>query len=432
MDLKKLLEERGLLLSDMEKLSGKADAEKRDFTEDEQKEFDRLASEAETLNKRIERAKKLDEMRSVASADIRQGERTPERAVPTEDGKKKEESRGGFESLGEMLKSVAQAADPHARKIDPRLVETRAASGLNEGVPSEGGFLVQKELINDLLTRTYDTGRLARDVRRFQVGAGKNGIAFNVLDETSRVAGSRLGGIQVYWTAEAGQKMPSRPTFARKDLPLQKLAALLYATDELLEDAVALESMVRQMFPQEFAYALDEAILRGDGVGKPQGILESPALIKVSRAGGGAISYADVLAMYSRFSGDTGKWYINRDTLPSLATMAQVIGSGGVPVWMPANGAAGQLQSTLFGLPVQPIEQASTLGTTGDILLADPKEYLLIEKGGLKTDVSIHVRFIYDESVFRFVLRVNGMPVWSSALTPAQGTNTTSPYVALT
>ena len=40
---------------------------------------------------------------------------------------------------------------------------------------------------------------------------------------------------------------------------------------------------------------------------------------------------------------------------------------------------------------------------------------------GIQTDMSIHVQFLYDESVFRFVLRVDGQPVRASALTPYKG-----------
>jgi len=89
---------------------------------------------------------------------------------------------------------------------------------------------------------------------------------------------------------------------------------------------------------------------------------------------------------------------------------------------MPAGGISGQPYGTLFGLPVLPIEQAATLGTQGDVILADlTNGYILAEKGGIKSDMSIHVQFIYDESVFRFVLRIDGQPVRATALTPYKG-----------
>jgi HK97 family phage major capsid protein len=70
----------------------------------------------------------------------------------------------------------------------------------------------------------------------------------------------------------------------------------------------------------------------------------------------------------------------------------------------------------------------------GDIVLADFQNgYILAEKGGIESNMSIHVRFIYDESIFRFVIRLDGQPVRASALTPYKGgaTATQSHFVAL-
>ena len=41
------------------------------------------------------------------------------------------------------------------------------------------------------------------------------------------------------------------------------------------------------------------------------------------------------------------------------------------------------------------------------------------------------MRFEYDEMAFKFTYRCNGMPSWYSVGTPAKGTTTRSPYVAL-
>jgi HK97 family phage major capsid protein len=98
---------------------------------------------------------------------------------------------------------------------------------------------------------------------------------------------------------------------------------------------------------------------------------------------------------------------------------------------MPAGGMSGLPYATLFGRPVIPVEYCATLGTVGDIILADFNEYLLARKGGLQTASSIHFRFDYDETVFRFVLRLDGQPAWNAPLTPFKGSNTLSPFVAL-
>ena len=67
----------------------------------------------------------------------------------------------------------------------------------------------------------------------------------------------------------------------------------------------------------------------------------------------------------------------------------------------------------------------------GDIILFDPTAYLAIDKGQMQQASSIHVRFIYDETCFRFVYRFNGQPKWRTARTPYKGSNSQSPFVTL-
>jgi len=98
---------------------------------------------------------------------------------------------------------------------------------------------------------------------------------------------------------------------------------------------------------------------------------------------------------------------------------------------MPPGGMSATPYGTLFGRPMLPIEQASTVGTVGDLILADMSQYVVAEKGGMQSASSLHVRFLYDEAVFRFTLRIDGQPMWSAPLTPSQGSNTLSPFVTL-
>ncbi|MBT53754.1 MAG: phage major capsid protein, partial [Mameliella sp.] len=148
------------------------------------------------------------------------------------------------------------------------------------------------------------------------------------------------------------------------------------------------------------------------------------------------IVYENILKMWARAwarGRSNSVWLINQNIEPELFSMAQTVGTGGVPVYLPANGISGSPYSTLMGRPVLPVEQASTLGTKGDIMLVDLDSYLLIDKAGegVKGAESIHVAFATDEKAFRFTYRVNGQPIWQSALTSAKGTATLSPFVTL-
>jgi len=163
-----------------------------------------------------------------------------------------------FRSLGEQFAAVARAAQtPHA--VDRGLLAIQAAAlGGSEGVASDGGFLVQTDFESALLAETYQTAILVGKTDRRPISANANGMKMNVVDETSRVDGSRRGGLLAYWTAEAGAFTKSKPTFRQMELTLQKLTGLYYATDEELKDVAALGANITQLGnkPGRFTMAL--------------------------------------------------------------------------------------------------------------------------------------------------------------------------------
>jgi len=333
-------------------------------------------------------------------------------------------SKDRFKSFGEQLAAVLRAARPGA-SVDSRLFN--AATGMGETVPADGGFLVQQDFSNELLTQVFQTGILAPKCRRIQISGNANSMKINGVDETSRVA-TRSGGILGYWVDEAADKTASKPKFRQIELNLHKLIGLVYSTDELLADAVALEAFIRQAFVAEFGFLLDEAIINGTGAGQPMGVLNSGSLVTVAKETGQkaqTVMAENIMKMRSRLfasSRQNAIWLINQNIEPSLHSMSLSVGTGGIPVYMPAGGLSNLPYDTLYGRPVFPIEQCQTLGTVGDIILADFNSgYIIAEKGGIRADMSIHVAFVSDQSLFRFVMRVDGQPVRASALTPAKG-----------
>lgn len=350
--------------------------------------------------------------------------------------------RGGtgpqpYNSFGEQVLSIVRAQTPGGI-VDPRLRQIQAAAtGLNETVPSEGSFLVQQDFSTALLRSGYETGLISGRCNRFPISPGKNGIKLPAIDETSRATGSRWGGIRSYWTSEAGEKIKSKPTFRLMDMTLKKLIGLCYVTDELLEDVIALEAFLRQAFADEIGFQVDDAIIRGTGAGQPLGILNAGCLVSVTKETGqpaDTLMLENIVKMFSRMPARnrrTAVWYINQEIEPQLFTMSLSVGTGGGPVYLPAGGVSDAPYGSLMGRPVIPIEQASALGDLGDIMFIDPMSYILIDKGAIQTDVSIHLRFDYDESVLRFVFRTDGQPMYASAITPYKGANDLSPFVAL-
>ena len=232
-------------------------------------------------------------------------------------------------------------------------------------------------------------------------------------------------------------KTASKPKFRKIDLSLKKLIGLCYATDELLQDSTALGGVIQEAFTSEFSFRTDDAILNGSGAGMPLGIIPSGALVSVAAEAGQAsatINSLNIFKMWARLLPAAEKnavWIVNKDVYPQLFSLNVAVGLGGIPVWLPAGSISGQPYSTLFGKIVIPCEASATLGTVGDVILADLGGYVLAEKGGIKSDMSIHVRYLYDESVFRFVLRIDGQPALASPITPFKGSSTLSHFVGL-
>jgi len=400
----------------------KAEEESRFLSDEEKTAVDKYENEIRSWDESISRSKKMLAYEPEGKQEVREEE--PEVKTSASKNEKR------FVSFGEQLMAVYRSASPGG-SIDARL-STRAASGLNESNPSDGGFLVQHDFVSSLLKRTYETGILASKVKKIPISNNANGLKINSIDEDSRANGSRWGGVQTYWESEADQLAGSKPKFRQMDLSLKKLTGLCYATDELLQDAAALESVIREAFAEEFGFKIDDAILNGTGAGQPFGVLNSSALVTIAKENNQSdkITVENLTKMWNRLwsrSRQNSVWYINQELEPYLYTLK----IGDKPIYIPAGGLSEKPYGTLFGRPVVPLEQCNAAGELGDIFLADVGQYLLIDKGGINQASSIHVRFLYDENVFRFIYRVDGQPIWSKPLAPYKGSVSVSPFVAL-
>lgn len=308
------------------------------------------------------------------------------------------------------------------------------ASGMSEGISAEGGFMIPPEFSTALLTALAKAGVIAPKCRNFPVN---NNLILPYVNKTTE-ATSWTGGVTIYKPAEGVSKDSSKPAFAKCELKLNKMAAFVYATDELLQDSpIALETFLTTMVSTEMALTKDEDIINGSGAGEAQGIMNSPALISVTIETGQVaktINFINVLKMWSRLYGPSMRnavWLISQDSMQQIMQLSVVVGTGGAPVIV-AN-ATTALPERIFGAPIIWSPHCQTLGTTGDIILADFSQYITITKAGIgmETATSIHLKFLQDETAFRFVVRFDGQGWWSSDVTPKHGSITVSPFVCL-
>ncbi len=357
---------------------------------------------------------------------------------------------GNYGFFAEYAKDVYLAgmsgAEPSAKfdvwqgnvKAYNKVLKTAGTPSLEVGDPGQGGYLVPEEFSASLLERGFTNSNFASRCTTVPMQTNSIGMPFQEdFTHTSYLHGAMMA----YWKSELALKVATKPKFGKITLTLQKLILLVYSSDELLEDSVvSMEPLLKKKAGDVFQWKIDESIIRGSGAGQPLGILGCPALVTQGKETGqvaDTIVYNNIIKMWSRMHPRNlanAVWVANSNTFPQIATMTIVVGTGGAPVYLPANGASGAPFGTLMGKPIIFTEHATTLGSLGDIMLVDFSEYLLGRKrgagGGIQYAKSIHVQFLYDQTAFRFVTRLDGEPWWPAVFTPFRG-DTQSPYVTL-
>jgi HK97 family phage major capsid protein len=457
-----------LVLANTAILDKQATEKRADLTAEEESAFNKNTEAVVKLKAAIKR----EEFVLTETASQLEREKNADAVAVIDDPKTQAKGRKlWLKGFAQQLKAVHLAANGGAP--DPRLLGTygdfdangvfQATGGsdgaLNEVVPSEGGFLVGADVNEKIFQRTYLTGEITRRCQKQPITSTSNRLKLRVVDEDSRADGSRMGGVLAFWANEADTFLSSRPKFREVELFLNKLTALVYATDELLADGPALEAWIMNNMPTELAFRIEDAIFNGTGVGQPAGILNSQAFLSLSPGSTATVVNAtDVEAMWARFwhpglknsiaaiatenltAGQAvgnlpaAAWFIDQTVIPQLFSMQAGSGNGPAVILLyhppggnPLYGPYGEL----LGLPVIPTEHNAALGTVGDIILADMSQVLLADKGAVQVATSMHVRFLQGEQAFRFTCRVDAQTTWKKPLTPKNGGSTMAPFVGL-
>jgi HK97 family phage major capsid protein len=401
------------------------------LTDEQNTQRSKIVEEANGIIAEIKRASEAREIRSIVTGTAGVSVGGAGSTIKEEPGLRV------FKNLGEQLRAIKGAAE-NPSNIDTRLIqlnnEARAALGMNEGVPSEGGFAVQTDFAGMLMQTAATAGNILPLVDKYEISGNSDRVRWVDIDETS-IATTVFGGVMVYWAAEAATITASKPKLTERELALQKLMGVAYATYELEQDSNFISQLYTKAFTLAIQRELESCIVAGTGVGKPLGILKSGGLVTVAKEGGQAadtVEWNNIVKMYNRgFSADSNKyaWLMHDDVSEQLDFLSFPIGVGGVPVYLTAS-QQGSV-SSLKGRPIISSDQCSALGDLGDINFVDLSQYFLITKGGVQAATSMHVQFLTAENCFRFIFRANGMPKKSSAVTIKNSAKTRSSFVTL-
>ena len=344
----------------------------------------------------------------------------------------------GFNGLGDFLVAVRRST-VSPQNMDQRFqIRADIATEYSSSDPgAEGGFAIPPDFRATIMEKVFGADTLLGRCDIMQTASNQVTIPIDENEPWS------ANGLQVRWEGEGSSKLTSVVDLDQQTVRANKIAGVVPVTDELLEDAPALQSYIFRKVPEKINYKVNLAIVQGSGTGEPAGILGSAARVTVpaGSAPAGSIQFPHITAMYSRMPAESrGRaiWLVNPEVEPALMTMAfmqapsATLPSPPFPVYLPPTGLSTSPYGNLMGRPVVPTQVCNALGAEGDIIFVDLSQYLIVTKGGgIKTDTSIHVYFLQDITAFRFVLRIGGKPWWKRPIQPRTGSFTQAPYVTL-
>lgn len=264
-DIRRLSEQRKQVFATMHKLNEDAEKENRNLSAEETEQFEKMAVEFEELKEREERAAKL----FMQDREVEQTLATPIEKRLGDNG----DAPATYAEFQEQRSGPNKADMPEYRGAFWRYMSTPNVSdldveehrALSKGTATAGGHLVPTSMSDQIIRSERDMGAIAELCNNIVTDSG----------ETLNLPANTVHGT-ASWTAESIAYTPSDETFAQVALGAHKSTTKIIVSEELLEDsAFALDQFLAREFGERLGVLQNTAYVKGDGSGKPQGILSS-------------------------------------------------------------------------------------------------------------------------------------------------------------
>lgn len=291
-----------------------------------------------------------------------------------------------------------------------KAVELKA---LSVGTPTAGGNLTNPGYLRELQKAIVELSPVRSRARVLTIG----GPSVDVPKRTQTTAAA--------WVTETGQRSNTQqPAYGLVNIAPFELYARVEVSRQLLEDAeFDVAGLLREEFAEQFAVAEGLAFLKGDGSGKPVGLLDATGGVDVIAAQDSTtfeLHQDDLFALFYGLKGAyaaRADWWVNRATLPLIRKMQD---SAGNYLWAPPL-AAGD-PSTILGRPV--LEAPDMDAPASGVFAADKRPvmfgdlrraYFIVDRVGLSVERDDYTGADNGLVVFRARKRVGGKPMITEA-----------------
>lgn len=343
--------------------------------------------------------------------------------------------QAGFHNLAEFAVAVRNAqtgmgSDPRLSAINESPERGAAPAGFHQNQGGAGeGFLVPQDYRQAIWELAFNEPDLLGMVTPEPTA----GNSVKIAKDESTPWGS--AGVQAYWRSEGSQMVASKAAQTGMTVELHELYAFVLATQEVLDDAPRLQDRLTRQAARAISWKASDAIMWGDGNGKPLGFMNADSLVTVAKENAQAadsLAVKNLLKMNARLLRNGGRpiFLGNSDIDPELGALTL----GNIPAFLPNNQPlTSPWEGFIRGKPLLYSEHCSSIGDVGDLVLADMNGYYAVTKqgGGIDFAASIHLFFDYNIQAFRWTFRLGGQPYLSAPVSPAHGASTKSHFVTL-
>ncbi len=279
-------------------------------------------------------------------------------------------------------------------------------NALEEGVDSEGGYLVPETYENRLLETLADFNIMRQVAHVFRTSSSAHKIP---LVATKGEAA---------WVDEEGAIPESDDSFGITSIGAYKVATMVKISDELLADSVFdLESYFAREIARRIGTKEEQAFIAGDGTGKPAGIF-TPTIggeVGVTTAGAAAITADEILDLYYSLKPayrDKANWIMNETTVKALRKLKD---STGNYLWAPAL-KQGEVD-TLLGKKLYTSVYAPEIAAGNrTIAFGDYSNYWIADRQGISMKRLNELYAVTGQVGFLATKRVDGRVIMSEGI----------------
>lgn len=271
---------------------------------------------------------------------------------------------------------------------------------LSEGVAADGGFLFPDEFRSEIIRDIADQPRMRNEVTIIPMRRD----VMNIPTLASRP--------QVTWTDENATKSTTTAHFGQVTLTVKKMAAILYASDELIDDSTEIDivNFIIGLFAEAIGEEEDRVIWRGNGTTEPTGIVGNIGTTLTSDGNLEIEEFLDLLHELPQRYHASAKFYAHRQLIRDMRKLKD---ANGRFFW--AEPVSAGLPPTFYGFPIIEINVLPV----SEIYFGDLKKaYWLGDRQQMTVKVSqdTETAFTKDQTAIRVVSRIAGNVVLTAAV----------------